>query len=82
MAPKLYYFDAYAKGEAIRMAFILSGVEFEDHRITHAQVKEFSDEGKLEFNQVPMLELDDGTRMCQAAAILKYLNATLCKDGL
>ena len=31
--------------------------------------------GKLEFGQVPMLELADGTKMVQGGAILNYLGA-------
>merc|ERR1712166_185766 len=82
MAPKLYYFDLYGRAEKIRMAFALAGVEFEDNRLTGASWAELKGSGKLEFGQMPMLELDDGTRLCQGAAILNYLNATLCKDGL
>merc|ERR1712195_320282 len=82
MAPKLYYFDLYGRAEEIRMAFTLAGVEFEDNRLTGDSWTELKESGKLEFGQMPMLELDDGTRLCQGAAILNYLNATLCKDAL
>ena len=30
----------------------------------------------LEFGQMPMLKLDDGTRLCQTTAILEYVGAT------
>jgi prostaglandin-H2 D-isomerase / glutathione transferase len=83
MAPKLYYFDLYGRAEPIRWAFVLAGVEFEDIRVTGDSWKALKEEdGKLEFGQVPMLELDDGTKLCQGDAILEYLNLTLCKAGL
>ena len=83
MAPKLYYFDLYGRAEPIRWAFTLAGVEFEDVRVTGDSWKALKEEdNKLEFGQIPMLELDDGTKLCQGDAILGYLNATLCKDGL
>jgi glutathione S-transferase len=44
--------------------------------------KELKESGKLEFGSVPMLELDDGTRLVQSMVILDYLNSTLCKAGL
>merc|ERR1712166_452268 len=82
MAPKLYYFAIYGRAEPIRMALTLGGVEFEDHRVNHEESKALKESGKLEFGQMPMLELDDGTCLCQGAAILNYLNSSICKDGL
>ena len=37
---------------------------------------------KLEFGQVPMLELDDGTRLCHGDAIFNYVCNTVGKDVL
>merc|ERR1712166_87812 len=81
--PKLYYFDLYGRAETARMALTLAGVAFEDCRVTHEQFAGMkADEKMLEFGQMPMFELDDGTRLCQGSAILNYIDATLAKDGL
>ena len=80
--PKLYYFDLYGRAEPLRMAMVYCGVQFEDVRLTGDSFKTLKESGSLEFGSVPMLELDDGTKLVQGGAILEYLNATLCKDGL
>ena len=60
---KLYYFDLYGRAEAIRMLLHKANVQFEDIRMTKDQIEGLKAEGKLEYGQVPMLELDDGTRL-------------------
>jgi hypothetical protein len=61
---KLYYFDFYGKAEPIRMLLSKAGVKFEDIRITDELFAELKKEGVLDYEQVPMVELDDGTRLC------------------
>jgi glutathione S-transferase len=46
------------------------------------EYKEIKGSGKLEFGQMPMLELDDGTRLCHGDAIFNYVCSSLCKDAL
>ena len=70
---KLYYFDVYGPVESIRMLLHKAGVQFEDHRLNRDQVNELKTQGVLEFGQVPMLELDDGTKLTQTKAIFRYL---------
>ena len=66
---KLTYFDCYALGEPIRMLLHLAKVDYEDIRFSYekrAEPGEFNDWKKtvdLPFGQVPLLELDDGTKM-------------------
>ena len=71
--PKLYYFDLYGRAEATRHAFTLAGVAFEDIRVSGDSWKELKESGKCEFGSVPMLELDDGTRLSQSLPILRYV---------
>ena len=68
---KLYYFNLYGRAEAIRMLLWKAGVQYEDVRLTHEQFAELKP--TLEYGQLPMLELDDGTRLVQTPAILTYL---------
>ena len=70
---KLFYFDLYGRAEGIRMLLHKAGVQFEDVRITREQHAAMKEEGKLEYGQVPMLELDDGTRLVQGNAIIRYI---------
>ena len=58
---KLYYFPIYGRGEPARMALWHAGVEYEDVRIKNwGELKP-----TFEFNCIPVLELDDGTRLSQ-----------------
>ena len=61
---KVHYFDIYGKAEPIRMLLLKAGVEFEDHRMTFEEFKAMKETpGVLEFGQVPMVELADGTKL-------------------
>ena len=71
--PKLSYFEFYGKAEASRQAFTIAGVAFEDIRVSGDAWKELKASGNLEFGSVPMLELDDGTRLSQSMPILRYI---------
>jgi len=73
---KLYYFDIYGRAEGIRMLLDCAKVEFEDVRMNKEQIEEMKAACKLEYGQVPMLELDDGTQLTQTGAIMRYLAST------
>lgn len=70
--PKLYYFDVYALGEPIRLLFTHAKVPFDDVRLNKDSFTELKNNDRLEFGQVPMLEVD-GKRYTQSKAILRLL---------
>ena len=76
---KLYYFDLFGRAEPTRMCLAKAGVEYEDIRVTGDSWKELKESGKLEFGQIPHVELADGTTMSQSMPILNYFGA---KHGL
>ena len=78
----LTYFNMYARAEKIRMALTICGVEFIDNRIGGDEYKEFRASEKCEFGGLPILELEDGTCLSQAQAILRYIEARWGKDKL
>ena len=85
MPIKVYYFDLFARAEPTRMMLTKAGVEFEDIRVTGDSWKELKSSDKLEYGQIPMVELEDGTRLCQQRAIEGYFSATLgfnCTDPM
>lgn len=56
---KLIYFDAKARAETIRYIFQAAGQPYEDCRI--GQTKYFEIKSDLPFEQLPVLEVWDGT---------------------
>ena len=75
---RLTYLDMPGFAEAIRLAFKHGNIEFEDRRITYAQVHELRISGALPFGQVPVLEID-GVTFGQSDAILRWVG---CRSGL
>jgi len=61
------------------MCLAKAGVEYEDIRVTGDSWKELKESGKLEFGQIPHVELADGTTMSQSMPILNYFGL---KHGL
>lgn len=68
---KLTYFDmSGGRGEAIRLAFLLGDIAFEDIRFSFSEWGELRE--KAPFHQVPFLELD-GQVVAQSNALLRYV---------
>ncbi|RLN31372.1 hypothetical protein BBO99_00006722, partial [Phytophthora kernoviae] len=66
---KFTYMPHPGRGEPIRLAFFIGGIEFEDERITREELA--SRKPSLPFNQLPVLEVD-GDVIAQSLAILRY----------
>lgn len=66
---KLTYFDMQGRAEQIRLAFFMSGVQFEDVRLTHEEFATIK--ASLPYGQVPILEVD-GVAVAQTFALLRY----------
>ena len=68
---KLIYFGIPGRGEAVRLALAIGGVEFEDKRVP------FQAWGKVKpttpWGTVPVLELADGSQLAQARSILRFV---------
>ena len=70
---KLWYFDGYGRGEAIRLLLNHAGVQFEDARLKWAEWSEIKhDREKFPYGQLPVLE-KDGKFYPQSGAILRML---------
>uniref|UniRef100_A0A8B9Y5V5 Glutathione S-transferase n=1 Tax=Bos mutus grunniens TaxID=30521 RepID=A0A8B9Y5V5_BOSMU len=71
--PKLHYFDARGRMEAIRWLLAAAGVEFEEKFIEKPEdLDKLKNDGSLMFQQVPMVEID-GMKLVQTRAILNYI---------
>ena len=77
----LHYFNMYARAEKVRMALTVCGVEFVDNRLSGDAYKEFRASDKCEYGGLPVLELEDGTCLAQANAILRYIDNRWGKNG-
>ena len=68
---KLTYFGIPGRGEAVRLALTIGGVDFEDERVP------FQAWGKVKpttpWGTVPVLELADGSQLAQARSILRFV---------
>ena len=69
---KLTYFPVYGRAEPIRMLLNHAKADFEDNKISFAELAEMKKTSYLEFGQVPVLEWD-GIVMTQSFAILRAL---------
>jgi len=69
---KLYYFDIYGRAESIRFLAAHKKLELENVIVNGESMAALKESGKLEFGQVPMLEVD-GKHLAQSWAILRYL---------
>ncbi|XP_036050102.1 glutathione S-transferase A4 [Onychomys torridus] len=73
--PKLYYFCGRGRMESVRWLLAAAGVEFEEEFLeTREQYEKLQKDGRLLFDQVPLVEID-GMRLTQTRAILSYLAA-------
>ncbi|XP_077981263.1 glutathione S-transferase 1-like [Glandiceps talaboti] len=69
---RLTYFNSRGLGEPIRQIFIVSGVAYEDNRITQEKWPGEKASGKYPFGSMPILEID-GKTLAQSYAIARYL---------
>lgn len=67
----LYYFNGRGRAEICRMLFALSGVEYDDSRITFTDWKNFR--SKMPCSCLPVLEIDRKVQVPQSMAIARYL---------
>ncbi len=76
--PRLTYFDFDGgRGEECRLAFVVAGVEFDDHRVKHGEWEAMKAE--TPFGALPVLEVDGRGKVAQSNAILVYIGR---KHGL
>jgi len=69
MTYKLTYFDIQGAAEKVRLAFVLSGVAFEDERVNFAQWGDMK--ATTKFGQLPLLSIDGGEPIAQSGAMLR-----------
>ena len=70
--PRLLYFPWAGRAGAIRDCLRLGGVDFEDVRLPYAEYQRERGAGRLPFHLLPVLELEDGTRIGQSNTILRW----------
>lgn len=72
MAPKLKltYFEVTGRAEAVRLAFAIGGIDFEDERIPFKDWPTLRP--TLPYKSVPVLTIDNDVQLCQSHAILRY----------
>jgi len=69
---KLTYFDfSGSRGEEVRLAFAIAGVEFEDNRISRENFEAMKAE--LPYARLPMLEIEGVGKFAQSNAILRLI---------
>ena len=72
---KLYYWPIYGRAEPIRMLLSHARVPFEDIEVTDDLFQKLKQDNSLEFEQLPMLELPTGEKLCQTRAIIRMLGS-------
>jgi len=74
MPIKLTYFGIEGVAEKVRLALVMTGTEFEDHRITFEEFGELK--ASLPMGMVPVMEVD-GKTLTQSMAMLRWAGKTL-----
>lgn len=69
---KVHYFPGYGRAEAIRMLLAHAKVDYEDVSYTGETLQAMKETGKLEFGQLPVVEID-GKFFAQSFSILRFL---------
>jgi glutathione S-transferase len=69
---RLVYFDFPGRGEAIRDALRMGGVAFEDVRLSYPEFRARREAGDLPWDTLPVLEFDDGRKLGQSNALLRW----------
>ncbi len=70
--PRLSYFDMpVSRGEECRLAFVIAGVDFDDHRIARADWPAVKP--TTPFGTVPVLEIEGHAPIGESNAILQYI---------
>ncbi len=73
--PRLTYFDmAVSRGEECRLAFVIAGVDFDDHRLSREQWAALKP--NTPFGAVPVLDVEGHPPLAQSNAILTYIGRT------
>ncbi len=69
----LTYFNGRGNGERVRYALAAAGIEYEEkYLVEPGSLDDLRSTGKLEFGQVPLLEID-GINLVQSWSIVRYL---------
>lgn len=68
---KLTYFSIPARGEAIRLTLAVAGITWTDNRVAFSEWDDLK--GKTPWGFLPVLELNDGTKIGQQRSILRYI---------
>jgi glutathione S-transferase len=70
--PRVTYFDfAGSRGEEVRLALVVAGVEFEDNRLTRDEYAALKP--RLPFPHIPTLEIDGQPVLAHSNAILRLI---------
>ncbi|GAX78361.1 hypothetical protein CEUSTIGMA_g5803.t1 [Chlamydomonas eustigma] len=73
MPLKLYYLPLRARAEATRLVLNYGGIPYEDVSVEFGKWPELkADAAICPLGQLPSLEMNDGTVICQSGAILRY----------
>jgi prostaglandin-H2 D-isomerase / glutathione transferase len=72
MAKSLLYFNFPGRAWAIRACFNIAGKPVPDEFYTFPELQALKGTDKFPLGQMPTLELDDGTYVCQSGAITRY----------
>lgn len=71
---KLTYFDIEGVAECVRLALVLSKVDFEDERVEFANWKDIKP--TLPFGQLPVMTINNGPMITQSKALLRHVGAS------